>query len=288
MLACLAFIEAAGLFVNAVALQLACGNRSFTTHVTRLPHPYVLQVDEALLFPGGPESLFCDGDEGILCGGAADELFGDDEAAGGDDDRASNATEEEMPEIIDDAMVEDDVFDPAGGEEGGVVAPLPVPDVALAPAPPDLSAAGSSGDVAPPEPAEAQPKRPATFVAFVPGGKLTYYENPRKKFVVAECANPKHGRCNRTRTMKSPPRGSVNEALGQGRPLGYLAAWLAKGAGPATKDGHLCESQRPSLQERKDARSALKAMGTPDAMGLLAREATKPDDAGSEPDVFEC
>ena len=106
-------------------------------------------------------------------------------------------------------------------------------------------AAGSSGDLSPPLPPPAggppgpdlapamRPRGGGNTMAvlFVTGGKLTFYTGARDTNLVAECGHICHGRCVKTKTMKGPAAHLVSKK-GQGRPAGYLAAWLAKGLSP--------------------------------------------------------
>ena len=102
-------------------------------------------------------------------------------------------------------------------------------------------------------------------VVFVPGGD-------RSMICTADCNSPGHGRCIKTKTMKAPAR-LTDRNRGQGRPVGYLAAWLAKGVTCGTKAEHWSADNEPNLDERVAARESLKADESPDAALLLTGEA---------------
>jgi hypothetical protein len=142
---------------------------------------------------------------------------------------------------------------------GPPMAPPPLPP----PSEPPTSAASATG---------ARPfgVGKAAHVVFVPGGKLSFYLG--KEIVEAVCRCPTHGKCVLTRKTTGS---SALGREGQGRPLGLLAAWLAKGSSFATKTEHFDLGNRPSRAERMDARAALRAMGTPDALGVLDSERVK-------------
>lgn len=220
-----------------------------------------------------------------------DGLFDDEEVVGdtggGDDadDKASAATEEDImePDPLD--CFGDDMFAPSSGDESG--APHPPPGPAASPSAPPVA-----DDV--PEDGEAStgvapailslpswgPKGKAAFVMHVEGGKLSYYSGGQLN-VCAECRNPTHARCVMTRKMVG------GRKVGQGRPLGFLLAWLAKSATVATKDEHWSLACRPTFAERKAARDAFKLLPDDDAKGLLAGERPKGLGEDSEPEVVD-
>ena len=95
-------------------------------------------------------------------------------------------------------------------------------------------------------------------VLFVTGGKLTFYTGARDTNLVAECGHICHGRCVKTKTMKGPAAHLVSKK-GQGRPAGYLAAWLAKGLSPGcdSKVKHWSADIIITKAERRAARNAI-------------------------------
>lgn len=208
---------------------------------------------------------------------------------------AATGEKAEAPEDFD--MMEDTVFDDK--EAGAPLADDVLADMASRSAEDDHQAvagvgeeaaavAAASGDVLPlpppPAPVAARGARnQAMFVVFVPGGKLTYYGG-RHENLVAECDNPAHGRCVKTKTMRAPLR--LNRAnRGQGRPVGLLAAWLAKGAAATSKADHWSGAFQPSYAERVAARTALQDMCSADAEGILAGESHDgPEGLAPEPE----
>jgi hypothetical protein len=164
--------------------------------------------------------------------------------------------------------------------------------------PPDESSDSSSSsdessstntDEAPPDaPAEAPPdaaalRGTADVVVNVTGGVIRWYRN--KQQFTAECT--KHDSCVKTRTsleakaMTTAANPTANTAA-KGRPVGYLAAWLASGCHHACtdKDLHWSPPYEPTWQQRKDARAAVAAL--PEGEQLLSKE--RPQRAGEEPE----
>ena len=85
--------------------------------------------------------------------------------------------------------------------------------------------------------------------------------------------------------FKPPAKRLAVKRKGQGRPLGLLAAWLAKGVDMASKSGHWADGVlEPARAERRAARDLVKADGSADAAMILAAEAEAGSD-GSEPEV---
>ena len=79
---------------------------------------------------------------------------------------------------------------------------------------------------------------------------ITELYDRREMYAVCPCKGT-HGACIKTRTCNPGRR------RGQGRPLGFLAAWLRESTHPglATKAGHM--AFRPSQAQRRAARAAL-------------------------------
>ena len=109
------------------------------------------------------------------------------------------------------------------------------------------------------------------------GSTITLYRN--SSFVVAHCRLEHHGRmCRLTRTCvpSDAPRRE-----GQGRPLGLMAAWLAKGSDFPDSASRVrwCN---PALAERRQARRALAEM--PATAALFEAERGRRESEHSEPD----
>ena len=92
----------------------------------------------------------------------------------------------------------------------------------------------------------------------------------------AVCSVREHGACMKTRTCQSGHR------PGQGRPAGFLGAWLKAGAACATREEHMAVAV--TLEQRKAARAEL-ALAFRGA-DLLEYEAPKKDGEESEPEIF--
>ena len=110
----------------------------------------------------------------------------------------------------------------------------------------------------------------------LPEGTITW--NAKKQDFIAVCKHPDHpnpGGCRRTRTSTG------GRKIAQGRPLGYLVAWLRQQGSFGSSEEHkvLCT---PSFAERCEARVALRAMGGI-AEELLSHERALRPDEGEEP-----
>ena len=116
---------------------------------------------------------------------------------------------------------------------------------------------------------------PAVHFIEVEGGRIVY--NAKKNDLIAECRSPGHEKCRKHRTCKP----GVREQ--QGRPIGFLAAWLKRRAGFHTHVTHL-QVGWISKEDRDAARAAFEAMG-PDALALLQYERPLRPGEGREPDV---
>lgn len=181
---------------------------------------------------------------------------------------------DDMPEV------EEDIF-------GDGIVPLgegadmpPIPEV------PPAGAAMDAANVPPPPgraPARANPaagsidrQRPE-FVCRIPelGGHILFYE--KSKLFFAYCGNPGHGRCMRSRTSESSSRA---DRVGQGRPLGLLAAWL-RGHNLPSKQEHSWDfpdhsarlAARQQWRGRSEAFATLESLERPRRPG----EAEEPD-----------
>ena len=241
-------------------------------------------------------------DEGVAL--SDDVRMGDADDEGDLFDGASAVTDEEASAPGDTALFDDPLFESGppglGGDDfaaGFETPPLVVGADEPLGGVPSGGAAGSSGDVPagppplpapatppPPRPAAAKERQAPMAVVFVPGGKLTYYYSEKNAFCTAECNNPTHGRCVKTRTMREPARASA-KSKGQGRPVGYLAAWLAKGIDLGSKALHWSDEQQPSFAERAAARAQVADDGSADSALLLAGE-VPPQDGEDEPKLF--
>ena len=109
-------------------------------------------------------------------------------------------------------------------------------------------------------------------------GKLTLTAIGTRLELYATCPNKAHGSCILTRTLKSGPR------RGQGRPVGFLCAWLraACRGDCALKADHM--KYKPPFAERSEARHCLYAL--PGCEELLEKERVAREGEGSEPEEF--
>lgn len=116
------------------------------------------------------------------------------------------------------------------------------------------------------------------FVIMCPNGIITYY--PKKDTFVADC--DMHGRnpkCCRTRTARE----AINKKGPQGRPLGFLYAFLKHHGGPdiTTPGQHYELSKGLSFDVRRQARAELAALAG--VQQLLSMERAARPDEGPEP-----
>ena len=81
--------------------------------------------------------------------------------------------------------------------------------------------------------------------------------------------------------MKDPLNAHPN-IRAKGRPLGYLAAWLAKAHTYDSKEDHWLPANAPTLADRKRARQML--ADRDDGFELLMHERDKFPDEESEPE----
>lgn len=95
--------------------------------------------------------------------------------------------------------------------------------------------------------------------------------------LVAHCANPAHGLCRCTRTVNSSEK-----RPSQGRPVGFLLAWLAAGDQFHSRAEHVAAC-RPSLEERRAARNFAR-QSVQGAASLFEKERAKHEDEASEPE----
>ena len=109
------------------------------------------------------------------------------------------------------------------------------------PSPPACSASAKSSAAGPSAPPPAIGReylgrsKPHLRVE-VPGGSLTWY---RSGYIEAQCGNKKHvgKRCVLTRKAGAPS-GTAKGGPGSGRPVGFLAAWLARGCECGSRERH--------------------------------------------------
>ena len=123
---------------------------------------------------------------------------------------------------------------------------------------------------------ERPPREKADLVVDLPGGKITYY--PKKDIMVATCSHPGHGSCVLTRSCLAGRRRA------QGRPAGFLAAWLAVGQDLTSKQQHWDKAHWPSRDLRQRHRELLGEDPT-GALLLDQERGLEPGEEG-EPDLI--
>lgn len=112
---------------------------------------------------------------------------------------------------------------------------------------------------------------------LVPGGEIRLYSRTRR--FSAFCEQASHGgRCRREKVAYAAGSGRG----GQGRPLGYLMAWLNKGELHETQQAHMSMEVVISWAERKEARAMLHNI--PGCERVLVGERPRRDDEEDEPE----
>ena len=150
--------------------------------------------------------------------------------------------------------------------------PLPIPDgdavaAIAAEVPGVLVLAASAGEPPLPPPAMA-PEPPPVITVRLPNGRISFYA--KKNSFEAVCSNRKHGKCVMTRTAVGSAASSTSPLSG-GRPVGFLAAWLAHAEHTDDKETHWnIDCQLNSVAVRSRARVLVQ--GSPDGDHLLAQE----------------
>lgn len=150
----------------------------------------------------------------------------------------------------------------------------------LADAPPAAASSSAEAPVAESQSAsqalgDGQPRQPADASFLVPGGEIRYYAKTRR--FAAMCEHPGHSR--KCRREKVSHGGRI--AGGQGRPLGYLAAWLARCELYETQRDHMVFETTISWEERSAAREFLHGIEGIDV--LFAAERPRREGEEDEP-----
>lgn len=202
----------------------------------------------------------------------------DQESDGGED-----AAIDEMDDLS--LMLEELIDEPSPAMPGSpaqldVEAPAPS-SAAPSDAPADAESPGPPVQV---EIRERSVRGGATVILQVPGGSIGFY--PSKQAFEAVCEQPGHGRCVLTRTKQGRRIGGSASLCG-GRPVGFLAAWLAAGEGCPSKAAHweATAIERP-LAERAALRAQIAACG-PSGRTLLDCERPQEPGEPAEPESLE-
>lgn len=114
-----------------------------------------------------------------------------------------------------------------------------------------------------------------TLLYSVPGGELRYY--PKTRRFAAHCENPAHGNCRREKLA------FAGASAAQGRPLGYLTAWLLD-SDQATHAEHMCLTNVLPYSQRLDGRRALQEALGPNCP-LFASERPRRSGESEEPEL---
>ena len=176
---------------------------------------------------------------------------------------------------------------PSGSVGGGAPPDPPMAE----PIPLGVEVSPDAGAPPAPEPAPKAmaggPRLPPTYsVEYPDGSTLSYFA---AGYFCATCKH--HTDCVKTRTSRYKKRDRKTRRYYGGRPLGFLAAWLAVGSDPGIGDqkAHCGRECMQSLEhgERQWYRRALEAM--PGAVDLLSEEREKQDELGeeSEPETLD-
>ena len=168
---------------------------------------------------------------------------------------------EEVPQTLGDAPVAAEAAGAAPAQEQVLEGPVAMPPP---PIPEQLEADAVS---------VASSRGKAEISLEIEGGKLTFY---RQGFFTATCRNVAHTKCVMTRTSQPGRRAA------QGRPLGFLVAWLALSEETVDKTDHWNRSRWPDHATRTAARHRLAEL--PGGQELLECERQQEPGETSEPD----
>ena len=108
-------------------------------------------------------------------------------------------------------------------------------------------------------------------------GMLIYTAHLGRKELYAVCGCKRHGSCVNTKTCNAGAK------KGQGRPIGYLVAWLQAGCRHEGKDQHM--PHEVTHEDRVRARHFFYTL--PGSIDFLNTERLPYDGEGSEPEVFQ-
>lgn len=221
------------------------------THDKVVPRAALLalvEVVEAVPVPEGPANGSDDDGESDLTGG--DSSCEEDDSSDGENDGDDNHGDDDLHRAADDQHVT---------EGPAQVDPKP----------------------------EARPSRRSRAlidVAIGHHGRIAYYEySDSRKFFQATCIHKGHASCTKTRTAMGNPR-----KLAQGRPLGYLVAWMLCSDDHGDKHSHAqidvaCPNLAPSQDDRLAAR-AIAHIDCADFALLESNERELYQDEGEEPE----
>ena len=124
------------------------------------------------------------------------------------------------------------------------------------------------------------PANNLTIVVDVPRGQIVYYDSTKR--FVALCNQ--HPGCSRERTAMASK--NILRFPGQGRPLGFLKAWLdITTLIDNTKVGHCSEIDALNLSHDFRTGARLRLQAIPEAAPLFVCERTKLDYEWSEPEI---
>lgn len=128
-----------------------------------------------------------------------------------------------------------DLVSEEGGGDGSAEQPAAAAAASAATPPPDAAAVAQEAPDQARERHAGAPRKGADVTMHCPGGSISYYQS--KQAFEAVCDNPAHGRCVATRTCRAKGMNPDGFSRG-GRPVGFLAAWLAAGEGVGSKPEH--------------------------------------------------
>lgn len=163
-------------------------------------------------------------------------------------------------------------------ERADVAAPAEAPQ----PAPVEAAQPAPAPDAPPAPVAERRARTAAEVTYYVPGGSIAFY--PSKACFQAVCECGAHGRCVLTRTHRSRQSAASDMPIG-GRPVGFLAAWLARGEGCSDKTEHWSPDAMINSQEFRAQQRALIA-NTPGGRLLLSFERPAAPGEPDEPETL--
>lgn len=242
----------------------AQGHRPMPSSGSAGPMPEDIVADQELMV----------GDEGMR-----------DESTPDDEEDLHDSLSEQLEHILEEAGVLLEPVEVVQPPEQGIEGRPIVANVApLADIPPVPPVGRRNSQLSAPEDGSVRVMRSAAEITYiVPGGSISYYTS--KGAFQAVCDAPGHGRCVLTRTAKAKKIGLAGEDLG-GRPVGFLAAWLARGVHCSTKEEHWAPD---NLQQSQEVRATIRDQirQTDGGVALLQWERPRGPEEPDEPTTLE-
>jgi hypothetical protein len=163
--------------------------------------------------------------------------------------------------------------------------PAPATPGAVAPATPGAVAPGTQGLEEPqvPQPRAFGSRTVPAATVELPGGRISFQSSTNS--FQATCMNTGHGTClmSRTSHVARKPTGLPN---GQGRPVGFLATWLAHHS-VGTKAEHWCKIAMQQYTHAERLEHRMKVLQQPAGRALCSFERERQPGENIEPETLK-